>query len=116
MSGNREDEATAAVENRSNKLTSGYKRKIMIAFATILVAIVAVFVDRFVITPILLKRTSKEVINESSARYDVVDEEVLSMFVSFDENLDGLLDLSEFVKVANRILHRKVSSFASIFG
>ena len=38
-----------------------------------------------------------------------LDEEVVSLFVTYDEDLDGALDLSEFVKVANIILNRKVS-------
>lgn len=119
MSEQGEDTATAAVENRPKTLqpTSGYKSKTVIAFASIFVAILAVVVDRLVITPVLLKNTKhRGEIIETSARYDVVDEEVLSLFVTYDENLDGFLDLSEFVKVANRILHRKVSSFAFIFG
>lgn len=117
MSGDR-DRATAAVATRSTNLTtSGYKSKTVIAFTCILVATVAVVVDRFVITPVFLKRTYKGEISETSAeRYDAVDEEVISLFVTFDQNLDGSLDLSEFVKVANRILHRKVSSFTVIFG
>lgn len=118
MSKESEPAATAAVENcsKTSQPTSGYRSKTVIAFASILVAILAVVVDRLVITPVLLKKTKHpgEII-ESSARYDVVDEEVLSLFVTYDENLDGFLDLSEFVKVANRILHRKVSIFALIF-
>jgi len=80
-----------------------------------LVAALAVAVDRLVITPVLLKRGHYGDIRETSSRYDVVDEEVVSLFVTYDENLDGLLDLSEFVKVANRILHRKVSAYVFSF-
>lgn len=105
-----QDAATAAVENHSKTLTSVYKSKTAIAFTSILVAALAVVVDHLVITPVLLKRTHHGEIIETSARYDVVDEEVMSLFVTCDENLDGFLDLSEFVKVANKILHRKVSS------
>ena len=106
MSVEGEDAAAAALENRSKTPTSVYK----IAFCTsLLVAVLAVAVDRLVITPVLLKGTHYGDIRETSSRYDVVDEEVVSLFVTYDENLDGFLDLSEFVKVANRILHRKVS-------
>jgi len=44
-----------------------------------------------------------------------VDEEVVSLFVTYDVDLDGVLDLSEFVKVANRILHRKVSRHSCVW-
>lgn len=119
MSDESEDAAKAAVDNRSktSQPTSGYKSKIVLLLASILVAIVAVAIDRLIITPVLLKETEYqgEIIG-TSARYDVVDEEVMSLFVTFDENLDGFLDLSEFVKVANRILHRKVSSPDFTFG
>lgn len=115
-----EDAAKAAVEeNRSKTLqsTSGHKSKTVIVFTSILVAILAVVVVRLVITPVLLKkRTHQGEILDSSARYDVVDEEVMSLFVTFDENLDGFLDLGEFVKVANKILHRKVRSYFFIVG
>ena len=104
MSVEGEDAARAATENRSIQ-TSVYK----IAFTSLLVAGLAVVVDRLVITPVLLKRTHYGDIRETNSRYDVVDEEVVSLFVTYDENLDGFVDLSEFVKVANRILHRKVS-------
>ena len=102
-----EREDSAAVENRSKTPTSVYK---IVFFTSLLVAALAVVVDRLVITPVLLKRTHYGDIRETSSRYDVVDEEVVSLFVTYDENLDRFLDLSEFVKVANRILHRKVSS------
>ena len=105
MSVEREDAAIAASENRSTITSSVYK----IAFTSLLVAGLAVVVDRLVITPLLLKRNHYGDIRETNSRYDVVDEEVVSLFVTYDENLDGFLDLSEFVKVANRILHRKVS-------
>ena len=104
MSVKRGDVDRAATENRST-VTSVCK----IAFTSLLVAGFAVVVDRLVITPVLLKRTHHGDIREANSRYDVVDEEVVSLFVTYDENLDGFLDLSEFVKVANRILHRKVS-------
>ena len=35
--------------------------------------------------------------------------------MTFDENLDGVLDLSEFIQIANRILRRKVSNRAVIY-
>ena len=53
--------------------------------------------------------------SEAGVRFDVVDEEVLSLFVTFDENLNGVLDLSEFIQIANRILRRKVSNRVIIF-
>ena len=37
-----------------------------------------------------------------------LDSEVLSLFVSYDTNMDGKLDKNEFVPIANRILNRKV--------
>ena len=37
-----------------------------------------------------------------------LDSEVLSLFVSYDTNMDGKLDKNEFVSIANRILNRKV--------
>ena len=37
-----------------------------------------------------------------------VDERVMSMFVEFDTNMDGAIDLGEFAPIANRILDRKV--------
>ena len=108
---NREYTATAAVENRSEDFTSGHKtKKMSIAFTTLLVAIVAVFVDRFVIMRIQRQFSYTEGNSEAGVRFDVVDEEVLSLFVTFDENLDGVLDLSEFIQIANRILRRKVSN------
>lgn len=108
---NREYTATAAVENRSEDFTSGHKtKKMSIAFTTLLVAIVAVFVDRFVIMRIQRQFSCSEGNSEAGVRFDVVDEEVLSLFVTFDENLDGVLDLSEFIQIANRILRRKVSN------
>lgn len=119
MSDESEEAAKAAVDNRSktSQPTSGCKSKTVIVFASILVAILAVSIDRLIITPVLLKKTGSpgEIIGKSG-RYDVVDEEVMSLFVTYDENLDGFLDLSEFVKVANRILDRKVSSPDFIFG
>ena len=39
-----------------------------------------------------------------------VDETVMSMFVEFDTNIDGAIDLSEFLPIANRVLERKVVS------
>ena len=96
------------VENRSKKATSGWK----FVLTSILFAALAVVVDRAVITPVLLRRARQERASETSVRYieDVaVDEEVVSLFVTYDEDLDGALDLSEFVKVAYRILNRKVS-------
>lgn len=107
MSVEREDASKGASENRSKTPTSVNK---IAFFTSLLVAALAVVVDRLVITPVLLKRTHYGYIRETSSRYDVVDEEVMSLFVTYDENLDGFLDLSEFVKVANRILHRKVST------
>jgi len=104
MSVEREDAAKGAAENRSKTPTSVYK---IAFFTSLFVAALAVVVDRLVIRPVLLKRTRYGDIRETSSRYDVVDEEVISLFVTYDENLDGFLDLSEFVKVANRILHRK---------
>lgn len=112
---NREYTATAAVENRSEDFTSGHKTKMSIAFTTLLVAIVAVFVDRFVIMRIQRQFSYTEGNSEAGVRFDVVDEEVLSLFVTFDENLDGVLDLSEFIRIANRILRRKVSNRVVIF-
>lgn len=107
MSVEREDAAKGAAENCSKTPTSVYKNAF---FTSLFVAALAVVVDRLVIRPVLLKRTHYGDMRETSSRYDVVDEEVISLFVTYDENLDGFLDLSEFVKVANRILHRKVSS------
>lgn len=113
---NREYTATAAVENRSEDFTSGHKtKKMTIAFTTLLVAIVAVFVDRFVIMRIQRQFSYTEGNSEAGVRFDVVDEEVLSLFVTFDENLDGVLDLSEFIQIANRILRRKVSNRVVIY-
>lgn len=113
---NREYTATAAVENRSKDFTSGHKtKKMKIAFTTLLVAIVAVFVDRFVIMRIQRQFSYTEGNSEAGVRFDVVDEEVLSLFVTFDENLNGVLDLSEFIQIANRILRRKVSNRVVIF-
>lgn len=86
-----------------------------IAFTTLLVAIVAVFVDRFVIMRIQRQFSYTEGNSEAGVRFDVVDEEVLSLFVTFDENLDGVLDLSEFIQIANRILRRKVSNRVVIY-
>lgn len=110
MSENREYAATAAVKNRPKDFTSGYKTKMTIAFTTLLVAVVAVFVDRFVLMRIQRQILKTAVDSEAGLRFDVVDEKVLSLFVTFDENLDGVLDLSEFIQVANKILHRKKTS------
>lgn len=113
---NREYTATAAVENRSEDFTSGHKtKKMTIAFTTLLVAIIAVFVDRFVIMRIQRQFSYTEGNSEAGVRFDVVDEEVLSLFVTFDENLDGVLDLSEFIQIANRMLRRKVSNRVVIY-
>ena len=103
------------MENRSRTPTSVYTIYKIPFFTSLLVAALAVVVDRLVITPVLLKRGHYGDVSETSSRYDVVDEEVVSLFVTYDENLDGLLDLSEFVKVANRILHRKVSAYVFSF-
>jgi len=94
-------------ENNSKQpATSGWKFVLISVFF----AVLAVVVDRVVITPVLLNRSLLGK-NRETARYfenGVVDEEVLSLFVTYDQNLDGVLDLSEFVQVANRILDRKV--------
>lgn len=94
-------------ENNSKKpATSGWK----FVLVSVFFAVLAVVVDRVVITPVLLNRSLLGK-NRETARYfenGVVDEEVLSLFVTYDQNLDGVLDLSEFVQVANRILDRKV--------
>lgn len=94
-------------ENNSKKpATSGWK----FVFISVFFAVLAVVVDRVVITPVVLKR-SHLAKNRETARYvenGVVDEEVVSLFVTYDQNLDGVLGLSEFVQVANRILDRKV--------
>ena len=103
----KENNATT-VENRPKKPTSGCK----FVLVSILFAALAVVVDRLVITPVLWRRARQERASETSVRYienAAVDEEVVSLFVTYDEDLDGALDLSEFVKVANRILNRKVS-------
>lgn len=110
MSAESEDAATAAMENRSKASTTVYSGYKCAFFTSLLVAALAVVVDRLVIIPVLFERTHYGDIRDTSSMYDVVDEEVVSLFVTYDENLDRLLDLSEFVKVANRILHRKVSS------
>lgn len=92
--------------NSKNPTTSGWKFVLISVFF----AVLAVVVDRVVITPVLLNRSLLGK-NRETARYfenGVVDEEVLSLFVTYDQNLDGALDLSEFVQVANRILDRKV--------
>lgn len=102
------------VEKRSMKPTSGCK----LLFTSIFFAAVAVVVDRLVITPVFLKRSNQGGNSEASVRYvenGAVDEEVVSLFVTYDVDLDGVLDLSEFVKVANRILHRKVSRHSCVW-
>lgn len=104
----KENNATT-VENRPKKPTSGCK----FVLVSILFAALAVVVDRLVITPVLWRRARQERASETSVRYienAAVDEEVVSLFVTYDEDLDGALDLSEFVKVANRILNRKVAT------
>lgn len=104
----------STVENNAKKSTSGCK----IVLASILFAALAVAVDRLVITPVFLKRTNHGESSETSTRHiqnGAVDEEVMSLFVTYDEDLDGTLDLSEFFKVANRILHRKVSRSSYFF-
>lgn len=92
--------------NSKKPATSGWK----FVLVSVFFAVLAVVVDRVVITPVLLNRSLLGK-NRETARYfenGVVDEEVLSLFVTYDQNLDGVLDLSEFVQVANRILDRKV--------
>lgn len=92
--------------NSKKPATSGWK----FVLVSVFFAVLAVVVDRVVITPVLLNRSLLGK-NRETARYfenGVVDEEVLSLFVTYDQNLDGALDLSEFVEVANRILDRKV--------
>ena len=97
-----------------NKPTSAFK----VVLASILFAAVAVVVDHLVISPVFLKSVNKRDTTEASVQYAQtgrVDEEVVSLFVAYDEDLDGALDLSEFVKVANRILNRKVSKPSYFF-
>ena len=92
--------------NSKKPATSGWK----FVLVSVFFAVLAVVVDRVVITPVLLNRSLLGK-NRETARYfenGVVDEEVLSLFVTYDQNLDGVLDVSEFVQVANRILDRKV--------
>ena len=96
------------VETVENKPTSALK----VVLASILFATVAVIVDHLIISPVFLKSVKQRDTTEASVQYAQngrVDEEVVSLFVTYDEDLDGALDLSEFVKVANRILNRKVS-------
>lgn len=92
-----------------NKPTSAFK----VVLASILFAAVTVVVDHLVISPVFLKSVNKRDTTEASVQYaqtgSRVGEEVVSLFATYDEDLDGALDLSEFVKVANRILNRKVS-------
>lgn len=45
----------------------------------------------------------------------MVDEDILSLFVIYDEDLDGVIDFVEFVKVGNKILNWKVSIFCFLF-
>ena len=45
-----------------------------------------------------------------------LDSEVLSLFVSYDTNMDGKLDKNEFVPIANRILNRKVCNGQYLLG
>ena len=92
--------------------TSGWKtRKVILS--TILIACLAVLLDHFLVTPVFLNYSNQGRVLDSTVEYvdETVDETIMSMFVTYDENLDGVIDLSEFVKVANRILHRKVSCF-----
>lgn len=76
-----------------------------IVFMLLLVVVFVVVVDCFVIILVFLKRIYFGDVREINLRYDVVDEEVVSLFVIYDENLDGFVDLLEFVKVVNRILY-----------
>lgn len=76
-----------------------------IVFMLLLVVGFVVVVDCFVIILVFLKRIYFGDVREINLRYDVVDEEVVSLFVIYDENLDGFVDLLEFVKVVNRILY-----------
>lgn len=95
-------------ENPSKHLISGCK----LVLASILFAAVAVVFNHLVILPFFHERLNQGQPSKGSAYYvqnGVVDEEVVSLFVTYDADLDGVLDLTEFVAVANRILNRKVS-------
>ena len=95
-------------ENPSKHLISGCK----LVLASILFAAVAVVFNHLVILPFFHERSNQGQPSKGSTYYvqnGVVDEEVVSLFVTYDADLDGVLDLTEFVAVANRILNRKVS-------
>lgn len=92
-------------ENPSKQLISGCK----LVLGSILFAVVF---NHLVILPFFHERLNQGQPSKGSAYYvqnGVVDEEVVSLFVTYDADLDGVLDLTEFVAVANRILNRKVS-------
>ena len=102
------------VENPDKNQTSGCK----LVLASILFAAVAVAVDRLVLSPAFLNMSNQKETDEGGVQYvqnDAVDEDILSLFVTYDEDLDGVIDLSEFVKVGNKILNRKVSIFCLLF-
>lgn len=96
------------VENPDKNQTSGCK----LVLASILFAAVAVAVDRLVLSPAFLNMSNQKETDEGGVQYvqnDAVDEDILSLFVTYDEDLDGVIDLAEFVKVGNKILNRKVA-------
>lgn len=101
-------------QNLSKNRTSGFK----LVLASILVAVIAVTSDRFVLSPVLSNVFTQEEKSEQGVQFvqnGVVDEEIVSLFVNYDEDLDGVIDLAEFVQVGNRILNREVSKHGFLF-
>lgn len=95
-------------QNLSKNRTSGCK----LVLASILVAVIAVASDRFVLSLVLSNVFKQQEKNEQGVQYvqnGGVDEEIVSLFVSYDEDLDGVIDLAEFVQIGNTILNREVS-------
>ena len=95
-------------QNLSKNRTSGLK----LVLASILLAVIAVASDRFVLSPVLSNVFKQEEKSEQGVQFvqnGGVDEEIVSLFVNYDEDLDGVINLAEFVQVGNRILNREVS-------
>lgn len=94
-------------QNLSKNRTSGLK----LVLASILLAVIAVASDRFVLSPVLSNVFKQEEKSEQGVQFvqnGGVDEEIVSLFVNYDEDLDGVINLAEFVQVGNRILNREV--------
>lgn len=86
-------------EKSSNSITS--KHVVLFSF---LVGIISVLVYLIVVEPLMLQQDmSGNFYDNYAAGADNISRQVLDLFMSYDENLDGKLSVKEFVPIAERI-------------